>query len=94
MYVYLEVFTRHKELWFLWGREGLDRWGLGCRKPTFPILTIYIYIFLINKLKKFGDLRSSFPNQGSNPRPLEWGRGVLVTGLPGKFYSLTFEPCE
>ena len=27
---------------------------------------------------------SWFPDQGSNPCPLQWKRGVLTTGLPGK----------
>ena len=27
---------------------------------------------------------SQFPNQGSNPSPLQWKRGVLTTGPPGK----------
>ena len=68
--------------------EGGTRWvGAGVSETHFSNFDyIYIYIFfLINKLKKFWDLRSSFPNQGSNPRPLEWGCGVLITGLPGKF---------
>ena len=77
------------------GEGGTRYVGAGVSETHFSNFDyIYIYFFLINKLKKFGDLRSSFPNQGSNPRPREWGRGVLVTGLLGKFYSLTFEPCE
>ena len=36
-----------------------------------------------------------FPDQGSNPGPLHWERGVLATGPPGKspkdFYLVKIE---
>ena len=36
----------------------------------------------------------SFPNQGSNPRPLHWKRGVLTTGPPGKAPYFYFKTCQ
>ena len=78
MYVYVDVFTRHKELWFLWMGAGV----LETHFSNFDYVCIYIYIFFFFK---FWDLDSSFSNQGSNPYPLQWGRGVLITGLLGKF---------
>ena len=32
---------------------------------------------------------SQFTDQGSNPHSLQWNCGVLTTGLPGKFPSMT-----
>ena len=45
--------------------------------------------------KKNGKKKSvQFPDQGLNPGPLHWERGVLATGSPGKsrlyFYTLKF----
>ena len=34
---------------------------------------------------------SQFPDQGSNQRPLQWKRGVLTTGPPGKSHDLAFK---
>ena len=34
--------------------------------------------------------QSYFPNQGSNPLPLEWKLGVLNAGLPGKYLQHLF----
>ena len=38
--------------------------------------------FVLAMLCSLWDL--SCPNQGSNPSPLQWKRGVLTTGPPGK----------
>ena len=35
----------------------------------------------------------SFPNQGLNPRPLQWKFGLLTTGPPGKSLSTIFTIC-
>ena len=37
---------------------------------------------------------SQFPNQGSNPCSLQWKRGVLTTGPPGKSLKATLEHLE
>ena len=34
---------------------------------------------------------SQFPNQGSNPRPLQWKHGVLTTGHQGSPWRMHFE---
>ena len=36
------------------------------------------------------EAQSYFPNQGSNPLPLEWKLGVLNAGLPGKYLQHLF----
>ena len=43
---------------------------------------IYLFIYLFGHTTWHAG--SQFPDQGSNPRPLQWKRGVLTTGLPGK----------
>ena len=34
----------------------------------------------------FGRTTRNFPDHGSNPCPLQWKRGVLTAGPPGKSY--------
>ena len=54
--------------------------------------------FIFKKCFYFGHTTwragSQFPNQGSNPNPLQWQCGVLTTGLPEKslisFYFFLF----
>ena len=36
---------------------------------------------------------SYFPDQGSNPCPLQWKRGVLTAGPPGKSPPLPYSVC-
>ena len=47
-----------------------------------------IYIVVVAVVLCFGHalrhVGSQFPDQGSNPRPLQWQRGVLTTGRPWK----------
>ena len=45
------------------------------------ILFIYLFIYFGCTTWHVG---SQFPNQGSNPRPLQWERRVLTAGPPGK----------
>ena len=55
-----------------------------------PCCTIYpcslFYLFTFDRTAQH--VGSQFPNQGSNPCPLQWKHGVLTTGPPGK--SLQF----
>ena len=47
-----------------------------------------IYIRLALPWHGLWDL-SSLPDQGSNPDPLQWKLGVLKTGPPGKFLTVS-----
>ena len=44
-------------------------------------LFIYLFIYFLATPCSMRDLK--FPDQGSNPHPLKWKRGVLTTGPPG-----------
>ena len=44
----------------------------------------YLFIFIFWPCHTARHVGSLFPDQGSNPRPLCWKRGVSTTGPPGK----------
>ena len=57
--------------------------------PGGQFFGLYVFgIFFLAVLFGMWDL--SFPNQGSNPCPLQWEHGVLTTGPPGKSLACTF----
>ena len=47
--------------------------------PITSLFLKFIYLFMATPRST-----QNFPNQGSNPCPLHWKRGVLTTGPPGK----------
>ena len=48
------------------------------------IVVVVVGVFLATQ-RGVWDLM--FPDQGSNPHPLQWKHGVLTTGLPGKSHK-------
>ena len=55
---------------------------------------LFIYLFIFKFYYIFGHTVwhawSYFPDQGSNPCPLQWTCRILTTGLPGNSLHLTF----
>ena len=68
------------------GREGPSRAPTPPRfqKPPHDTLFLTVNLILFFFGHNTGHVGSLFPDQGSNPSPLEWMRGVLTTGQPGK----------
>ena len=56
----------------------LGVWGRGVNKRH---VVCFVFLFFGHATEH---ARSWFPNQGSNPCPLQWKLDVLTTGLPGK----------
>ena len=50
--------------------------------PCPPVLEFEENSFFFGRTMRHAE--SWFPDQGSNPCPLQWKHGVLATGLPGK----------
>ena len=59
--------------------------GVQQEKPSLFYFIVFILFF-------WAALHSTrnFPDQGSNPRPLQWKHGVLTAGPPGKSIFLFF----
>ena len=55
---------------------------------TTKVVNLFSTFFFSFFKKTFGcttqHAGSQFPDQGSNPHPLQWNRGLLTTGPPGK----------
>ena len=51
------------------------------------LLQYYYYYYYGHAVQHEG---SWFPDEGSNPCPLHWERGVLTTGPPGKSHSIIY----
>ena len=59
---------------------------------TFPLLnTCFSWLFLFCFDHAAWLAGSQFPDQGSNLGPLQWKRGVLITGPPGNSLSWLLE---
>ena len=52
---------------------------------------LFLFIYLFIYFWPHHMARGIFPNEGSNPRSLQWKRGVLTTGPPGKSYFYFFK---
>ena len=57
-------------------------------EETYFHCTLFEIFFFLATLRSSQDL--SFPDQGSNPCPLQWQRSVLTSGPAGKSHSLNF----
>ena len=56
--------------------------GVDWKDGAGPFLFVFPFLFLFDYT--LWHAGSQFPDQGSNPRPLQWNCRVLTTGLPGK----------
>ena len=54
--------------------------GLQVKNNTLYLFCFYLFVCFGHTMQHVGSL---FPNQGSNPRHLQWNRRVLTTGQPG-----------
>ena len=69
-----------------WRLSGLNAWGVLSHSSTHLfhsqcILGTFFFFLFGHAVWHVG---SEFPDQGSNPCPLQWKHGVPTTGLPGK----------
>ena len=54
--------------------------GLQVKNNTLYLFCFYLFVCFGHTMQQVGSL---FPNQGSNPRHLQWNRRVLTTGQQG-----------
>ena len=66
------------------------RWGERARSPVDPQFPRRLWISVSLICLVFIGSGVLFPDQGWNPRPLQWKGRVLTTGAPGKSPSLCF----
>ena len=65
--------------------QVLPSWKSGDSLDSlFFFFLIFIYLFIWLHQVLVAARRIQFPDQGSNPGPLPWRRGVLTTGPPGQ----------
>ena len=74
----------------LWLGRSMSFWGA---YGSLVIVYVFFFFFFFGYATRHAG--SQFPDQGSNPRPLQWKRGVLTTGLPGKsLQSMSCHECS
>ena len=61
-----------------------------CVSPICTLFENFIYLFIFGRNTQHAG--SQFPDQGSNPCPLQWKRRVLTIGLPRKSHALYLFP--
>ena len=79
---------RSSFFWFVFGCAASLLWQVGflqfCHSGAFPVAEHGLLSAEPQQLGLFAmrHVGPQFPNQGSNPSPLQWKSGILITELP------------